>query len=77
MTEQELKEYTISAKAHSIGYDAGYKDAILDFAAWLEKRDYLNKINIDYDWDEMPYETYEGLTKEEIVKEFLESEGVE
>lgn len=75
MDEKEKRVLTISEMAHAKGFYEGYMQGIRDLAAWLGKRDYLNKINIDYDWDEMPYETYEGLTKEEIVKEFLESEG--
>lgn len=59
-------------EAYDFGYEYGKKDAINEFVEWLEKMDYLNRIDVDYDWDEFPYETYVPLSIEDVVQEFEE-----
>lgn len=47
-------------------------DVISEFAEWLEMMDYLNRIDIDYGWDEQSYQSICGLTKDEVIEEFNE-----
>lgn len=43
------------------------------FAKWLEDRNYLNRTEIDFDWYDKPVDNVIMMTKEEVVKEYLES----
>lgn len=43
-----------------------------DFAEWLEEMDYLNEVDIDYDWNEEPYELVNKITKEYVMSQYLE-----
>lgn len=48
------------------------EDVIYEFAKWLEEKDYLNKTEIDYDWDEHSYLDIVSMTKEEILEEYMD-----
>lgn len=47
-------------------------NAIYEFAKWLEEKDYLNKTEIDYDWDEHSYLDIVSMAKEEILEEYMD-----
>lgn len=47
-------------------------DAINEFANWLEKEDYLNRVDIVFDHDVNGFEITTELVKEEVIKEYLE-----
>ena len=47
------------------------KEVITKFANWLDNNmGCLNAIDIDYDWDEEPYETYHSYTVDELITEY-------
>lgn len=47
-------------------------EAIQKFAEWLDKMNYLHEVDIDYDWEENPYETVIGLTAKDVIEQYLE-----
>ena len=54
-------------KAHDAKIRA---EALNRFAKWLETSDYLNQVDIDYDYEEESYETVNGLTAEEVIEQY-------
>lgn len=42
------------------------------FAEWLSDRNYLNRIDIDYDYDENPIENIYSLSANEVLEEYQE-----
>ena len=44
------------------------------FAEWLESKDYLNKVELDFDWVEEPIKRTEMLSAYEVLKEYNEVE---
>lgn len=42
------------------------------FAEWLSDRNYLNRIDIDYDYDENPIENIYSLSVNEVLEEYQE-----
>ena len=49
------------------------KKVIIKFANWLYERNLLYSIDVDYDWDENPYETITSLDPMMVVEEYMES----
>lgn len=47
-------------------------EAIQIFAEWLEKMDYLNEVNVEYDYEENGYEVCLGLTKDDVLSQYEE-----
>jgi hypothetical protein len=47
-------------------------DDIMKFAQWLSERGFLNTVEVNYDWDEHPYESVVGWSAEEVVEMYLE-----
>lgn len=40
--------------------------------AWLSEKGYLNRVDIDYDWEENPYEIVNTLIAYEVLEEYKE-----
>lgn len=52
------------------------KKVIMKFAQWLYENGFLNSVEVDYDWDENPYEIVTSLDAMMLVEDYLmESEN--
>ena len=50
------------------------KEVIIKFANWLYERNLLYSIDVDYDWDENPYEIVTSIIDPMmVVEEYMES----
>ena len=49
------------------------KDVVREFAQWLSENGFLNTVEVDYDYDEYPYESIHGWSAEEVVEMYLEN----
>lgn len=51
------------------------KKVIIKFARWLYENGFLNSVEVDYDYNEEPYEIITSLDSMMVVEDYLESQN--